>query len=67
MRRNTLLIDAGIAVAIAIAVLIISPGLAVAGMIAIAVLVACAISLVLDVRRSRRRPVRRSGARSASR
>ena len=54
MRRNVLLIDAAIAAAIAIIVLIISPGLAVAGMIALAVLIICAISLVLDTRRSRK-------------
>jgi hypothetical membrane protein len=54
VRRNTLVIDGAIAAAVAIAILIISPGLAVAGMIAIVVLVVCAISLVLDVRRGRR-------------
>ena len=54
MRRNMLLVDAGIAAVVAIIVLIISPGLAVAGIIALVVLLICAISLGLDVRRSRR-------------
>ncbi len=54
MRRNILLTDAAIAAVIAIIVLIISPGIAVTGMIALAVLIVCAISLVLDIRRSRR-------------
>ena len=53
MRRKTLAVDAGIAVAIVVLVLIISPGAAVTGMIAILVLVACALSFVIDSRARR--------------
>lgn len=58
MRRNILLTDVGIAAAVAIVVLIISPGLAVTGIIALAVLLACGVGLFLDARRSRRTRVR---------
>ena len=61
MTRNALLTDIGLAVLAAIVVLIITPGVAVAGMIAALVLVACAVSLALYVRRRGRRaaPTRR--------
>ena len=61
MTRNALLTDIGLAVLAAIVVLIITPGVAVAGMIAALVLVACAVSLARDVRRRGRRaaPTRR--------
>lgn len=61
MTRNALLTDIGLAVLAAIVVLIITPGVAVAGMIAALVLVACAVSLARDVRRRNRRaaPTRR--------
>jgi Flp pilus assembly protein TadB len=54
------LIDAGIAVLLAILVIVISPGLAVAGLLALLVVIVCVISLALDRRRKRRRedPVR---------
>ena len=55
MRRDTLLVDAGIAAAVAIGVLIISPGLAVTAIIATIVLVVCGLSLLIDIRRSRGR------------
>jgi ABC-type bacteriocin/lantibiotic exporter with double-glycine peptidase domain len=54
VRRNTLLIDAGMAAALAILVLIIAPGLAVVGLLGILVIVACAISFAFDRRRRRR-------------
>jgi hypothetical protein len=55
MRRNTLLIDVGIALVLAILVVVISPGLAVVGMLALVVLLVCAISFGIDRRRKRRR------------
>jgi hypothetical protein len=64
VRRNTLLIDIGIAVAIGILVLIVTPGLAVAGMIALLVVLVCGVTLVLDARRAaarRSRLTRRPG------
>ncbi len=63
MRRNTLLVDAGIAVLLAILTLIVAPGLAVVGMIALLVVVICAVSFVLDGRRHRPRRARTSGSR----
>jgi hypothetical protein len=53
VRRRVLAIDVGVAVLLAALVLILAPGVAVAGMIAIAVLVGCAISLAWDARRAR--------------
>ena len=55
MTRNALLTDFGVAVLAAIIVLIITPGVAVAAMIAILVLAACAVSLARDVRKRARR------------
>ena len=55
MSRNTLSIDAAIALALAAFVLIVSPGLAVTGMLAALVLVVCAVSFAYDTRRQRRR------------
>lgn len=52
--------DAAIAVALAALVLILSPGVAVAGLVAIVALIVCGISLLLDRRRARARPVRRA-------
>ena len=54
MRRNTLLVDALIAVLCAAIVLIAGPGLAIVGILALLVLGACAASLVVDGRRRRR-------------
>lgn len=56
MNRQVLLIDVGIALLVALLVLIITPGIAVAGMLALLVLVICAISFVVDARRRRVRP-----------
>ena len=55
MSRRIALIDLGIAVVLAILVLIISPGVAVAGIIAGLVLVICGISFALDARRRPRK------------
>ena len=63
-----LLVDVGIAIVAAIIGLTITPGLAVASMIAVAVLATCAISFSRESRRRRRaeharrlaRPARRS-------
>jgi ABC-type bacteriocin/lantibiotic exporter with double-glycine peptidase domain len=53
--RNALLVDAGIALVLAILVIVISPGLAVVGLLALLVLLICAISFLVDRRRRRRR------------
>jgi hypothetical protein len=53
--RNTLLVDAGIALLLAILVVVISPGLAVVGLLALLVLLVCAISFAFDLRKRRRR------------
>jgi ABC-type bacteriocin/lantibiotic exporter with double-glycine peptidase domain len=53
VRRNTLLIDAGIAAVLAIFVLIIAPGLAVVALLAILVVIVCGISFAIDLRRNR--------------
>ena len=60
MRRNTLLVDAGIALVLAILLIVISPGLAVVGLVALLVVLACGISFGIDRLRRRRRmnPVR---------
>jgi hypothetical protein len=50
-----LAIDAGIALVLALLVLIISPGLAVAGLIAIFILLSCAVSFALESRAARAR------------
>ncbi|MBV9366507.1 MAG: hypothetical protein JOY89_19915 [Solirubrobacterales bacterium] len=60
MRRNTLLVDLAIALAVTILVLILVPGLAVLAILALAVLVVCGVSFA--VTRWRRR-----GSRQASR
>lgn len=63
MRPGTLAVDAGIAVVIAAVVLIVSPGLAVTGLLAILVLVVVAINFALEALRGRRRVGRRQRAR----
>jgi hypothetical protein len=55
VRRNALLIDVGIAALVAILVIVIAPGLAVVGLLAILVLIVCAVSFALDRRRKRSR------------
>jgi hypothetical protein len=52
--RNPLLTDLAIAVIAAILVLVLTPGVAVAGMIALLVLLACALNLIVDSRRGAR-------------
>ena len=61
MRRNTLLVDLGIALALTILVLILVPGLAVVAIIALAALVVCGVSFA--VTRWRRRSARRASRR----
>ena len=68
MRAGVLVVDLAIAILAAIIVLTITPGLAVAAMIAIAVLTGCAISFRRESRRRRRaRKARRRTARYAGR
>ncbi len=59
MRPNTLLVDVGLAALVAVVVLIISPGLAVTGIVALLVLLICGVSLLVASRRARRSRVRR--------
>ena len=54
MNRQLLTIDAALAVLVAALVLIISPGIAVSGMIALLVLVVCGISVAIERGRRRR-------------
>lgn len=54
MSRRTLVIDAGIAVLVAALVLILAPGLAIVGIIALLVVLVCAISFLVEARRRRR-------------
>lgn len=59
VRRNVLLVDIGVSIVAALAVLALTPGLAVAAPIAIAVLAACAVSLRRESRADRTRYRRR--------
>ncbi len=59
MTRNALVTDLVLAVLAAIVVLILTPGVAVAAMIAILVLFGCVASFVLDSRRRSSRAARR--------
>ena len=61
MIHPTLRVDLLIAVAVAALVLIISPGLAISGLIAIVALVVCGIAFLVDARRGRRRRARPVG------
>jgi hypothetical protein len=54
--RRTLLIDIAIAAALAGVVLIVAPGLAVVGMLALLVLVLGTMAFVIDLREARRGP-----------
>jgi hypothetical protein len=63
--KNTIAIDAAIAVALAGLVLVIAPGIAVAGLVAIAALIVCGLSLALDRRGVRARGPRRTRDRRA--
>lgn len=62
MRRNTLLIDAGIAAILTILVVVLSPGLAVVGLIALVVVLICAVSFARDARRRKRTRARREAS-----
>lgn len=50
MRRQTVRIDAAIALGLAILLIIISPGLAIVGIVALLLLLVCAASFLLDHR-----------------
>ena len=54
MRAKLLLVDVGIAIVVATVILAISPGLAVAALLALMTLAACGISFRRDSRRRRR-------------
>jgi hypothetical protein len=51
--RNTIVADLVLGVVLAALVLIVAPGLAVVAMIALVVIVVCAVSFALDARRGR--------------
>lgn len=61
MRNGTLAVDVVIAVVAAVVLLIVAPGLAVVGLIALLVLIVCGLSFLFDAWRGRRRL--RAGAR----
>ena len=63
MTRNALLIDAAIAVILALLVIVLSPGWAVVGLIAIVVLLACGVAFALGAIGTRWRRRRRSRSR----
>lgn len=54
MTRNPLVIDIGAAVVIVILVLVIEPGVAIAAILALVLLVVCAVSFLIGRRRPRR-------------
>jgi Flp pilus assembly protein TadB len=55
VKRNPLLTDAAVAIVLAVLAIVIAPGLAVVGIIAILVLLVCGVSLGYDRRRRRAR------------
>jgi len=61
-----MIVDIGIAVLLALLVVILSPGLAVVGLMAVFVLVVCAISFAIDAGRGRRRAARARRRRSST-
>jgi uncharacterized protein HemY len=70
MRRNTLLVDAAIALAVTALALILAPGLAVVGILALLVLLVCGVSFAVAGwrgRRARRHARRRHPPRSRRR
>jgi ABC-type nickel/cobalt efflux system permease component RcnA len=67
MRTRLFAVDAAIAVALAIAVLIISPGLAITAILAIFVLLVCAVSFAFDGWRGRARRSSRAQTRPTGR
>lgn len=54
-RRRLLRVDLGLGLLGAIVLLILTPGVAIAALLALAVLALCVVSVVLERRRSRRR------------
>lgn len=62
MRRPTLLVDLGLALGLAILVIVIAPGLAVAGMIALVIVIVCLVSFVFDLRSQGKRRIARSAS-----
>ncbi len=59
-RQTVIAVDAGLAVLLAVVVLIVSPGSAVTGVIALLVVIVCAVSLAIErwLGRRRSRPQR---------
>jgi Flp pilus assembly protein TadB len=53
---HPLLLDGLIAAAVAVVLLVVTPGVAIAGLLAIVILIFCAITLRADRRRLRRAP-----------
>ena len=66
MSRSPLLTDLAIAVLATILILVLTPGVAVAGLIALLVLAVCGVSLARDSRRRRRAEASGSRRRPAS-
>ena len=58
MTRGPVLVDAGVAVALAIVVVVLEPGVAVGLVLAVVLLGFCAVTLLFDRRRERRPRVR---------
>jgi UPF0716 family protein affecting phage T7 exclusion len=58
VRRNPLLVDGILAITVAAIVLIVAPGLAITAILALLVLIACAVTVLID-RRGRPAPRRR--------
>jgi ABC-type bacteriocin/lantibiotic exporter with double-glycine peptidase domain len=71
VRRHKLVADAVIAVVLSALVLMLAPGLAIVGMLAILVIAICGMSLLLDAKQvragGRRAPRRRSSAQGTRR
>jgi ABC-type bacteriocin/lantibiotic exporter with double-glycine peptidase domain len=67
VRRNTVVIDIVIAAILTILIVVLSPGLAVVGLIALLVVLVCAISFAFDRWRRSKRPSRREPALRTSR
>jgi hypothetical protein len=63
MTNRVLLIDIAVALVAAVVVVIVSPGLAAAGLIALLVLIACGVSFGVESIRRRRRSRKRLDAR----
>jgi hypothetical protein len=68
VRRNTLMIDFAIALGAMIVLVVVSPGLAIVGLIAVLVLMVCGLSLLFDGWRRRRGGLRepRGGPRAGT-